>query len=107
MRHKIPADRIVARTVPCFTLATLLREYGFASVDLVQIDAEGHDYEIIKTIDGRPNRRRLFASSTRILPRSACDECLTLLASRGYRFLAERRDTIAFLERPAASGKIR
>ena len=107
MRHKIPADRIVARTVPCFTLATLLREYGFASVDLVQIDAEGHDYEIIKTIDWAAKPPSVIRFEHAHLPRSACDECLTLLASRGYRFLAERRDTIAFLERPAASGKIR
>lgn len=103
LRHRIPPQEIVARMVRCYTLKTLLHQYGIARLDLLQIDAEGHDYEIIRTLDFAANAPSIIRFEHAHLPRRACDACCTLLASRGYRFLSERRDTIAFRERPAAS----
>jgi FkbM family methyltransferase len=37
-------------TVPCTTLDELIRKHGMSNVDILQIDAEGHDYEVLKTI---------------------------------------------------------
>jgi FkbM family methyltransferase len=99
LRHKVPSDQIVVRTVPCHTLATLLRTHGFSGLDLLQIDAEGHDYEIMKTIDFAANPPAIIRFEHAHLTRRESDECIGLLARWGYRFLSERRDTIAFLER--------
>lgn len=94
-RHRIPEDRIVATTVRCYTLSTLLREHGLPHVDLLQIDAEGHDHEIIDTIDFAAHAPSIIRFEHVHMPRRACERCLAMLASRGYRFLSERRDTIA------------
>jgi len=102
-RHRIPEDRIVATTVQCYTLSTLLREHGLTHVDLLQIDAEGHDHEIISTIDFATHAPSIIRFEHVHMPRRACDECLNMLASQGYRFLSERRDTIAVRE-PAKRG---
>lgn len=102
LRHKIPPEQIVVRIVPCYTLAELLRAHELACVDLLQIDAEGHDYEIIKSIDFTANPPAIIRFEHAHLTRRQWDECCDLLASRGYRFLSERRDTIAFRERSAA-----
>jgi len=37
--------------VNCITYAKLLAKHGFTEVDILQIDTEGYDYEIIKSID--------------------------------------------------------
>jgi FkbM family methyltransferase len=38
-------------TVPCITLDELISRHNFCSVDILQIDAEGQDYEVLKSMD--------------------------------------------------------
>jgi FkbM family methyltransferase len=45
------ANRIMTLQVPCRTISSLLMENGFEGLDLLHIDAEGADFEILKTID--------------------------------------------------------
>ena len=45
------SDRFVAETVKSLTFDTLLRRHGVSHLDLLQIDAEGYDFEILKRID--------------------------------------------------------
>ncbi len=47
----IPSEWIVSDTVPCMSFAELLDEYGVTRIDLLQIDTEGYDSELIKSID--------------------------------------------------------
>jgi FkbM family methyltransferase len=37
--------------VPCITFSTLLKKHNLTNIDVVKIDAEGHDYQIFKQID--------------------------------------------------------
>jgi len=41
----------VVEKVECVTLDSLLKKHGIVQLDLSQIDADGHDYEILRTID--------------------------------------------------------
>ena len=55
-KHSPPAipdfeRRLRVEPVRCVTFDTLCRTHGLASIDLVQIDTEGYDFEIIKLID--------------------------------------------------------
>jgi FkbM family methyltransferase len=94
-RHGIPDTEIVARTVLCHTVESALRSAGLDRVDLVQIDAEGFDWPIIRSIDFARLRPSIVRFEYRNLPARDADACLELLAAHGYRFLVEQRDIIA------------
>lgn len=98
LKHRVPVDQIVSQQVRCATITSLQEEHGFDRLDLVQIDAEGYDYEIIRTMDFGLVRPLIIRFEHAHLTNAECDECLELLASHGYRFIAERRDIIALLE---------
>jgi len=44
-------DHLKKETVNCITYNKLLKKHGITDVDILQIDTEGYDYEIIKSID--------------------------------------------------------
>lgn len=94
-RHGIPDGDIVAEPVACHTIESALRLAGLASVDLIQIDAEGYDWQIIRSIDFECIRPRIIRFEYRNLSPSDGDACLAHLAAQGYRFILETRDIIA------------
>jgi len=83
-------------SVPTLTVATLLDRFSVRSIDLLQIDAEGFDFEIIKLFD----RSRVWPSLIRFehynLTPADRKECTHFLAARGYRMLRDGIDFIAF-----------
>lgn len=98
LKHKVPAGLIVGQKVRCVTITSLLEEHGLNRLDLVQVDAEGYDYEIVRTIDFGLVTPLIIRFEHAHLTNDQCDACVELLASHGYRFIAEQRDIIAFLE---------
>jgi FkbM family methyltransferase len=94
-RHGIPNDQIVRHQVVCHTVESALRFAGLESVDLIQIDAEGCDWPIIRSIDFTRIRPAILRFEYRHMRTSDADACLELLAAHGYRFLLEPRDIIA------------
>jgi FkbM family methyltransferase len=95
LKSRVPAENIVCTRILCHTLAGLRRQYGFGKFDLVQIDAEGHDYEIIKTIDFGTAKPSLIRFEHIHLSERDCTECVRMLARHGYRFLSEKSDIVA------------
>lgn len=95
LKHGIPASEVVAVRVACHSVDTVLATAGLERVDLVQIDAEGYDYEIIRTIDFARIRPAIVRFEFRHLSNRDADACLALLAGHSYRFLVEGRDIIA------------
>jgi FkbM family methyltransferase len=95
LRHGVAAGDIVTQRVECVTIADVLRQHGFAQCDFIQIDAEGYDYQIVKTLDFQAVQPLIIRfEQSHMRPRD-CDECLGLLRARDYRFLSQRRDVIA------------
>src|SRR2546426_11057106 len=47
------SDRFIAEAVPCITFKTLLNRHHVSRIDLLQIDAEGYDFAILKQVDFR------------------------------------------------------
>jgi FkbM family methyltransferase len=94
-KHGISDHDIVAQPVPCHTVESALRVAGFANVDLIQIDAEGYDWPIIRSIDFTRIRPRMIRFEYRHMPDPDADACLDHLASHGYRFILESNDIIA------------
>ncbi len=92
--------QVVARCVVAWTFATLLEKAAAPSqIDLLQIDAEGMDYQIIRSIDFQRIKPAIIRYEHMVLHERDRDACLELLAGQGYRFLLEDSDTTAYLGR--------
>lgn len=86
-----------ARQVPCWTFERLLAEAKAPpQIDLLQIDAEGFDYEIIRSIDFARVKPVIIHYEHMVLSQPDRSACLELLASHGYQFLLEDSDTLAY-----------
>ena len=94
-KSKVPEEKIVRTEIRCRTLDGLRQEHGFRKFDLVQIDAEGHDYEIVRTIDFGAAKPSLIRFEHIHLSERDCTECVRMLARHGYRFLSEKSDILA------------
>ncbi|QDU36108.1 hypothetical protein Mal4_03910 [Maioricimonas rarisocia] len=88
---EIPVDTV------CF--ATLVERHAINRVDILQIDAEGFDFEIIRMAlhSPLPKPRMIRYEHLHLSPadRGACAD---LLASHGYRMFRDGTDTMAYLQ---------
>ncbi len=98
LKHGVRSEDIVAQTVRCTTITNLAREQAFQRCDLIQIDAEGFDAEIVRTIDFESVQPSIVRFEHVHLSDKDCDQCIELLAHHGFRFIGQRRDIIAVRE---------
>jgi len=83
----------VAHQVLTVTLDQLLLKNGWESFDALQIDAEGYDYEILRTVDfGR--HRPVLINYERVLLRDQEAEARSLLTAHGYKLYDTYADTL-------------
>jgi FkbM family methyltransferase len=85
--------RVVER-VTCLTYADLITRHGLTQIDLLQIDAEGYDFQILSSIDFSASRPR-FINYERILLRDDEPACRALLEAAGYVLFDWDIDTMA------------
>jgi FkbM family methyltransferase len=95
LRHGIPASEVVAERVECHTVASALAAGGLKRADLIQIDAEGFDWPIIRSIEFARMRPAIVRFEYRNMSERDADACLEFLAAHGYKFLLEARDILA------------
>ena len=91
-----PTHEIVAQQVACHTVESALAAAKLDRVDLIQIDAEGYDWPIIRSIDFSA----IAASDSAVRISQSCSTAMPTPASHfwhshGYRFFIEPRDIIA------------
>lgn len=94
-KHGIRDRDIVTQEVPCHTVESALRAAGLRKVDLLQIDAEGYDWPIIRSIDFTRLRPQILRFEYRHMGDRDADKCVKLLAEHGYQFIVENLDIIA------------
>ncbi len=104
--HAIPnLDRhIIAESVPTRTFRTLFAEHLIDHVDILQIDAEGYDYEVIKMFPFESFLPSFIRYEHHHLSKKDQRACMEKLTSLGYKiFVSEGtdyQDTIGYrLER--------
>jgi len=78
------ASLIEVENVECFSLIALLDHYEIVNVDLLQIDAEGYDYEIIKTIDFGRIKPHIIHFEHKHLNAPDTGDCIKFLLKNGY-----------------------
>jgi FkbM family methyltransferase len=90
------SGKIIEEIVICKPFSYLLDKYHIEKIDLLHIDAEGYDYEIIKTIPfSRIRPRMIWYENKHFSPQDKQD-CKRLLRSYGYRII-KAKDTFAYL----------
>ena len=87
---------VVAERVACVSFDELVGSMANGIVHLLQIDAEGYDYEVLKLVDFSRSRPLVIRFEAVHLSRSDHESCLRMLAENGYRFIYDDRvDMIA------------
>jgi FkbM family methyltransferase len=101
--RKIPGmeARLVATEVPVLTFDSLLTKHGGREPDLVVIDAEGHDHEILRTIDLEAHRPRLVVYEHFHLSDADRAAARARLEAAGWDTMEEGFDTWCLDPRPA------
>lgn len=88
-------SRIVPQPVRAVTLSTLIQQNNLDTVDMLQIDAEGFDYEIVKMAFAAGLRPPVLAFEWEHLNQQAMWDCRCDLVAAGYRWLAVKGDIVA------------
>lgn len=84
----------IVEPVPCITFDELAHKHVLPRVDLLQMDVEGYEFEILKTIDfNRWNIR--FINYESVLLQKNKTPCETLLRDHGYLLASYQKDTFA------------
>jgi FkbM family methyltransferase len=95
-----PPYRIVARPqIRCAPLATILREHRIGAIDLLTIDAEGYDFEILKTVDWDATRPHVVLTEqfARDLEAHLGSAPHTYLSDRGYVLVAKTVNSLCYV----------
>ncbi len=86
--------------MPALSVSSLLSKHAVSKIDLLQIDAEGFDYEIIKMFDSSAVKPLIINFEHAHIPGPLRRECWQHLAKRGYSLaVASGMDTVAYLQR--------
>jgi len=97
-KHKIPhiENYLVKETTKLITINELMYKYNVKKVDLLHIDAEGHEYKILSTINFKTIRPRIIFYEHCNLGMDR-EKCRKLLKDNGYSFIELVNDTLAFI----------
>lgn len=90
------ASRIETETVECLTFEDLLAPVRPGRIDLLQVDAEGYDFEILKLFHGAGLRAQIIGFEHKHLSRPERNACVEHLISLGYRVALDGPDAVAY-----------
>jgi hypothetical protein len=89
------ASHIESIEVPCYTLTSLFEQRGITRVDLLQIDAEGYDLSVLKSLNFETVRPVLVNFEHALLGADERHEAWQFLVKRKYRLFIRQPDTMA------------
>jgi len=89
LKHKIE------ETVNCITFAELMRRHNLSRIDLLQIDAEGYDFEILKMVDFQQCPVR-FVNFEHALLEEQRKDAMQLMRKNGYTLVNYGFDTFCY-----------
>ncbi len=96
-RHHPPIKKKSVKhiTVACKTLNFVAKKYNLTKIDVLQVDTEGHDFEVLKSLDlGKHLPVIIHYEHRHLCPvdKAACEK---RLQSHGYTFFFNKNNTIA------------
>jgi FkbM family methyltransferase len=100
-RSCTPDDAMISEEVPCLPLMKLFANYQIGSLDFLQVDAEGCDIEIIRSLDFNRIRPKIIHFEHRVRDkvhsREELEHVLGILVSQGYNIFVNQSDCLAYL----------
>ncbi len=87
---------IEVEEVECVGFDEILEPLGGGTLDLLQIDAEGEDFEIVKLFHAGGRRAHIVHFEHKHLSAGDRDACCRLLIELGYQVALEGTDAIAY-----------
>jgi len=96
----IPYENLVMHNikVPATTLNEIIKEYQISSIELLQIDTEGHDYDILMHYDFVVKPQKIIFEHKHI-PTQLCNQLVGKLFEMGYRFISFDSENAVFVLR--------
>lgn len=88
-------DFLFSEKVKCKTISTLLDEYSFPRLDILQIDAEGYDEQIVRSINFEEVSPKIICYEHCHMKHDTRNSVMKYLARFGYQFCINDPDTIA------------
>lgn len=92
---------MIAETVRCTTLESLLREHDIGRLDLLHIDTEGYDAEIVLNLDFRQIKPKVIrfehGLTTGIMSKQTFLQVVDYLHADGYEIWQSEFDATAYL----------
>lgn len=95
-----PKSEVERINVKTNRLSSILLEFGFVHIDFLQIDTEGYELEVIKTLDFAVHKPAIINFEHGHLSRKALSDIFRRLADEGYVLHfggKEHQDSIALL----------
>lgn len=89
-------ERIETVEIETVTFDTLLKQSNFPTVDLLQVDAEGFDFQIIKLFDICRRKPAIINFEHVNLSLADWNECAEFLLDCGYSVNVAGQDTLAY-----------
>ena len=96
---------MIARRLPCLPLDALCRKHAVERLDLLICDAEGYDFEVLKTLDFERTPPRLVIWEHQHLSPEDAQACRRYLQERGYAVRELSKDSVA-LHRERDGGEL-
>ncbi|MDX5385994.1 MAG: FkbM family methyltransferase [Alteromonadaceae bacterium] len=101
IKPQVPEAYVEAIQVPCLSLSELMRQESIEHIDLLQIDTEGYDAEIVRSINFDKVRPAMIhfehGMGDGVMTQVEFDELIVLFNKNGYQVLPEKYDAVAFL----------
>lgn len=94
--------KTVRESVQCMSFASVLRNYAVTEIDLLQIDTEGHDWEILRSFPVETLQPRVINFEYYNLRDFELEESLAWLKAHGYAYSMDHKDVTATLLRISA-----
>jgi len=91
-------DYITTEEVHCVSILDLMAQQQFTYLDLLQIDTEGYDFEIIKTIDFSKLKPKMISFERHLLSNEDQKLCKSLLTNEGYTVQDFGGDSLATIK---------
>lgn len=81
---KIPASRLERIVTPTISLDALLEKHALASLDVLQIDVEGHDWRVLSTLNLARTSPSMIQFEAGHLSNRDCDRAVQYLTQHHY-----------------------
>ena len=99
---KYPQAQLCQRQVECITINTLLTKYKVEQLHFLMIDTEGHDFQILQSLDFEQWHPKMIIYEHCHLSDAEQTQAIQLLKQQGYYLYPAQFNTVAFTDETLA-----